>query len=150
MNLLGHNGQIEGLLCVQGYMMKNWTKLPSSQRPRLETRNCYDPRSVCRMCISVSRVSLFHFPYSLPIIGLLLHYRRTLPNECFFNGLHADTHRASCRYDARFTETLIVWTEPDGTDWALSFQDVEGCTEIWDFIIEVQRHFRGKSTCSLM
>ncbi|KAF8339200.1 component of IIS longevity pathway SMK-1-domain-containing protein [Cantharellus anzutake] len=45
----------------------------------------------------------------------------------------------------RQQETLIVWTEPDGTDWALSFQDVEGCTEIWDFIIEVQRHFRGKN-----
>jgi protein phosphatase-4 regulatory subunit 3 len=42
-------------------------------------------------------------------------------------------------------DTLIVWTEPDGTDYALSFQDVEGCAEIWDFIIEVQRHFRGKS-----
>ncbi|KIO16917.1 hypothetical protein M407DRAFT_230281 [Tulasnella calospora MUT 4182] len=46
-----------------------------------------------------------------------------------------------CRH---FLETLIVWTEPDGTDYALSFQDVDGCAEIWDFIIEVQRHFRGK------
>ncbi len=45
-----------------------------------------------------------------------------------------------------FLETLIVWTEPDGTDYALSFQDVEGCGEIVDFIIEVQRHFRGKRT----
>ncbi|KAG9019471.1 Platinum sensitivity protein [Tulasnella sp. 427] len=44
----------------------------------------------------------------------------------------------------RQQETLIVWTEPDGTDYALSFQDVDGCAEIWDFIIEVQRHFRGK------
>ncbi|KDQ21121.1 hypothetical protein BOTBODRAFT_125070 [Botryobasidium botryosum FD-172 SS1] len=41
--------------------------------------------------------------------------------------------------------TLIVWTEPDGTDYALSFQDMEGCAEIWDFIVEVQRHFRGKN-----
>ena len=30
-------------------------------------------------------------------------------------------------------------------DFALSFQDVEGCSEIWDFIVEVQRHFRGQS-----
>ncbi|KAG8965922.1 Platinum sensitivity protein [Tulasnella sp. 419] len=44
----------------------------------------------------------------------------------------------------RQQDTLIVWTEPDGTDYALSFQDLEGCAEIWDFIIEVQRHFRGK------
>lgn len=44
------------------------------------------------------------------------------------------------------SDTLIVWTEPDGTDYALSFQDVEGCAEIWDFIVEVQRHFRGKSS----
>lgn len=42
-------------------------------------------------------------------------------------------------------ETLIVWTEPDGTDYALSFQDLEGCAEIWDFILEVQKHFRGKT-----
>ncbi|KAF9513249.1 hypothetical protein BS47DRAFT_980933 [Hydnum rufescens UP504] len=45
----------------------------------------------------------------------------------------------------RQQETLIVWTEPDGTDYALSFQDMEGCAEIWDFILEVQRHFRGKN-----
>lgn len=37
-----------------------------------------------------------------------------------------------------------MWTEPDGTDFALSFQDMEGCSEIWDFVVEVQRHFRGK------
>ena len=44
------------------------------------------------------------------------------------------------------TETLIVWTEPDGTDFALSFQDLDGCGEIWDFIQEVQRHLKGKRT----
>ena len=37
-------------------------------------------------------------------------------------------------------ETLIVWTEPDGVDYALSFQDPEGCAEVWSFILEVQRH----------
>ncbi|KDN50881.1 hypothetical protein RSAG8_00508, partial [Rhizoctonia solani AG-8 WAC10335] len=41
-------------------------------------------------------------------------------------------------------QTLIVWTEPNGTDFALSFQDLDGCGEIWDFIQEVQRHLRGK------
>lgn len=29
------------------------------------------------------------------------------------------------------SETLIVWTEPNGTDMALSFQEAEGCTVIW-------------------
>lgn len=29
------------------------------------------------------------------------------------------------------TETLIVWTEPNGTDMALSFQEAEGCAAIW-------------------
>ena len=38
------------------------------------------------------------------------------------------------------TDTLIVWTEPDGADYALSFQDPEGCLEVWNFIQEVQRH----------
>ena len=39
--------------------------------------------------------------------------------------------------------TLIVWTETNGSDFALSFQDVEGCTEVWEFIIDVQRHVSG-------
>ncbi|CAG8561644.1 31601_t:CDS:10 [Gigaspora margarita] len=28
-------------------------------------------------------------------------------------------------------DTLVVWTEPNGLDLALSFQEAEGCTEIW-------------------
>lgn len=35
-------------------------------------------------------------------------------------------------------ETLIVWTEPNGVDMALSFQEAEGCAAIWDFVSEVQ------------
>jgi protein phosphatase 4 regulatory subunit 3 len=31
----------------------------------------------------------------------------------------------------RRTETLIVWTETNGTDMALSFQEAEGCAVIW-------------------
>lgn len=41
------------------------------------------------------------------------------------------------------TDTLIVWTEPDGIDYALSFQDPEGCGEVWNFIQEVQRHMNN-------
>jgi protein phosphatase-4 regulatory subunit 3 len=37
-------------------------------------------------------------------------------------------------------DTLIVWTEPDGSDYALSFQDADGCGEVWNFIIDIQRH----------
>ncbi|OJJ48256.1 hypothetical protein ASPZODRAFT_62311 [Penicilliopsis zonata CBS 506.65] len=37
-------------------------------------------------------------------------------------------------------ETLIVWTEPNGTDMALSFQEAEGCAVIWDFVNHVQHH----------
>lgn len=33
------------------------------------------------------------------------------------------------------TETLIVWTEPSGTDMALSFQEAEGCAVIWFVIL---------------
>ncbi|KAJ9106115.1 hypothetical protein QFC21_001257 [Naganishia friedmannii] len=43
---------------------------------------------------------------------------------------------------SRQQETLIVWTEPTGIDVALSFQDPEGCNNIWDFIQEVQRHLQ--------
>jgi protein phosphatase-4 regulatory subunit 3 len=41
-------------------------------------------------------------------------------------------------------DTLIVWTEPSTTlDIALSFQDAEGCEDIWQFIAEVQRHLNN-------
>ncbi|KAF9464813.1 component of IIS longevity pathway SMK-1-domain-containing protein [Collybia nuda] len=43
----------------------------------------------------------------------------------------------------RQQDTLIVWTEPDGVDYALSFQDPEGCAEVWNFIQEVQRHMNN-------
>ncbi len=45
-------------------------------------------------------------------------------------------------------ETLIVWTEPDGVDYALSFQDPEGCAEVWHFIEEVQRHMNTNGECT--
>jgi protein phosphatase-4 regulatory subunit 3 len=35
-------------------------------------------------------------------------------------------------------DTLIVWTEQNGTDMALSFQEPEGCGAIWDFVNDVQ------------
>ncbi|KAG0265149.1 Platinum sensitivity protein [Mortierella polycephala] len=43
----------------------------------------------------------------------------------------------------RQQETLIVWSEADGVDLALSFQEAEGCGEIWDNIIEFQSHYSG-------
>ncbi|KZT29424.1 DUF625-domain-containing protein [Neolentinus lepideus HHB14362 ss-1] len=48
------------------------------------------------------------------------------------------TIRASDVYQ-RQQETLIVWTEPDGIDYALSFQDPDGCLEVWNFIVTRQR-----------
>ncbi|KAH9999811.1 component of IIS longevity pathway SMK-1-domain-containing protein [Russula vinacea] len=44
------------------------------------------------------------------------------------------TIRSSDVYQ-RQQDTLIVWTEPDGVDYALSFQDPEGCLELWNFIL---------------
>lgn len=44
------------------------------------------------------------------------------------------------------TDTLIVWTEPDGVDYALSFQDPDGCLEVWTFILDVQRHMNNSGT----
>ncbi|KAL3433611.1 component of IIS longevity pathway SMK-1-domain-containing protein [Aspergillus tetrazonus] len=37
-------------------------------------------------------------------------------------------------------DTLIVWTEPNQTDMALSFQEAEGCAMIWNFVNSVQQH----------
>lgn len=36
-------------------------------------------------------------------------------------------------------ETLIVWTESNGVDMALSFQEAEGCGAIWEFVSEIQQ-----------
>ncbi|KTW25915.1 hypothetical protein T552_03189 [Pneumocystis carinii B80] len=36
-------------------------------------------------------------------------------------------------------KTLIVWQELDGTDIALSFQEAEGCDEIWNFLNDVRK-----------
>ncbi|KUI68241.1 hypothetical protein VM1G_04454 [Cytospora mali] len=41
-------------------------------------------------------------------------------------------------------ETLIVWTEPStGIDMALSFQEADGCAQIWKFVNDVQRTLHG-------
>ncbi|CAN3499293.1 serine/threonine-protein phosphatase 4 regulatory subunit 3 [Diutina catenulata] len=39
----------------------------------------------------------------------------------------------------RQQETLIVWTDSAGKDLALSFQETEGCADLCQFIIRVQR-----------
>ncbi|KAI8583247.1 hypothetical protein K450DRAFT_222684 [Umbelopsis ramanniana AG] len=36
-------------------------------------------------------------------------------------------------------ETLIVWTEDNDVDLALSFQEADGCAALWDHICDVQR-----------
>lgn len=36
-------------------------------------------------------------------------------------------------------DTLIVWTETNGIDMALSFQEAEGCTATWEFLTQSQR-----------
>ncbi|KAK4546703.1 hypothetical protein LTR36_001921 [Oleoguttula mirabilis] len=36
-------------------------------------------------------------------------------------------------------DTLIVWTESNGTDMALSFQEAEGCSQTWEFVHDIQQ-----------
>ena len=38
-------------------------------------------------------------------------------------------------------ETLIVWSEGDNFDLALSFQEKAGCDEIWEKICQVRTNF---------
>lgn len=43
-------------------------------------------------------------------------------------------------------ETLIVWSEPEKNDMALSFQEADGCSLVCDYLVYAQRHFaRGIS-----
>lgn len=44
---------------------------------------------------------------------------------------------------SRQQDTLIVWSEPDGTDLALSFQEVPGCNDVWEAIMEAQKRMRA-------
>ncbi|KAK5137856.1 hypothetical protein LTR08_006625 [Meristemomyces frigidus] len=36
-------------------------------------------------------------------------------------------------------DTLIVWTEINGVDMALSFQEANGCSAIWEFVHDIQQ-----------
>ncbi|EGF82434.1 hypothetical protein BATDEDRAFT_34430 [Batrachochytrium dendrobatidis JAM81] len=38
----------------------------------------------------------------------------------------------------RQEDTLIVWSEPNVGDLALSFQEIVGCSEMWDHIFDIQ------------
>jgi protein phosphatase-4 regulatory subunit 3 len=49
----------------------------------------------------------------------------------------------------RQQDTLIVWTEPNGSDFALSFQDPDGCAAVWQFIEDVQVHIQLPTDGSL-
>lgn len=71
--------------------------------------------------------------YSQPIkVCALELYFKLFPRYARI-GRHADT-----------ADTLIVWTEPlTNLDIALSFQDADGCDDIWQFICEVQRHLNN-------
>jgi protein phosphatase-4 regulatory subunit 3 len=44
---------------------------------------------------------------------------------------------------SRQQDTLIVWSEPDGTDLALSFQELSGCDELWEKLMEAQKRMRA-------
>ncbi|KAI0309050.1 component of IIS longevity pathway SMK-1-domain-containing protein, partial [Amylostereum chailletii] len=59
--------------------------------------------------------------------------------ETDYNNVILQTTIRSSDVYQRQQDTLIVWTEPDGVDFALSFQDPDGCSEVWNFITEVQR-----------
>ncbi|KAJ3066540.1 Platinum sensitivity protein [Podochytrium sp. JEL0797] len=43
----------------------------------------------------------------------------------------------------RQQDTLIVWTEDDGRDMALSFQDQDGCCEMWNTIRDIKKQLNG-------
>ena len=44
---------------------------------------------------------------------------------------------------SRQQDTLIVWSEPGGIELALSFQEAEGCNEMWEHILDAQKRMRA-------
>ncbi|CCM03359.1 uncharacterized protein FIBRA_05488 [Fibroporia radiculosa] len=69
--------------------------------------------------------------------------------EADFNHIILSTTIRTNDVYQRQQDTLIVWTEPDGVDYALSFQDPEGCAEVWHFIQQVQRHLNNRDEAGL-
>ncbi|KAB0403070.1 hypothetical protein E2I00_011559, partial [Balaenoptera physalus] len=47
-------------------------------------------------------------------------------------------------------DTLIVWSEAENYDLALSFQEKAGCDEIWEKICQVRIHQWKSHRTSLM
>ncbi|KAI9145123.1 component of IIS longevity pathway SMK-1-domain-containing protein [Paraphysoderma sedebokerense] len=45
----------------------------------------------------------------------------------------------------RQQDTLIVWTEPSGVDVALSFQEAQGCQELWDQLQTIQEKIASEA-----
>ena len=79
--------------------------------------------------------------------GTLLHARVHMEDiyQRQQGARHADAARRSpcppfhtpCR--RALAETIVSWNEPDtGVDYALSFQDPEGCTELWEQLCSLQ------------
>jgi hypothetical protein len=48
-----------------------------------------------------------------------------------------------------FQDTLIVWSEGDNFDLALSFQEKAGCDEIWEKICQVNIIYFLFNTCTI-
>ncbi|KAF5387750.1 hypothetical protein D9615_000680 [Tricholomella constricta] len=69
-------------------------------------------------------------------------------SERSYNNIILSTVIRSNDVYQRQQDTLIVWTEPDGVDYALSFQDPDGCAEVWNFICDVQRHMNSGGVLS--
>lgn len=85
-----------------------------------------------------------------------MHVQKPISTRPFFappfglvTSINDNKVRVSTRITAKLVwlmlilETLIVWTELDGVDYALSFQEAEGCAEVWNFIAEVQQHMKA-------
>lgn len=47
-------------------------------------------------------------------------------------------------------ETLIVWSEPDKNDMALSFQEADGCSLVCNYLVYIQRHFAHNISVSII
>ncbi|ORZ32612.1 component of IIS longevity pathway SMK-1-domain-containing protein [Catenaria anguillulae PL171] len=75
-------------------------------------------------------------PVSLSHGGHILKVTSELdPNESIIEFLI----RREIQYQ-RQEGTLIVWTEPDNSDWAVSFALAEGCDEVWGLIDVINDH----------
>ena len=145
-NVHQSSAQLYSLHWVWG---ESWLAIFNPNAPVLKAGHPVSCSSLCMLCVVYLVCSL--------LFGLLVSFNCLLWLVCythvFLHALsHTQTHTHCCGYTGSMLleskvlpdrvyqkqeETLIVWTENESMDLALSFQEKNGCNDLWAKICDV-------------